>query len=91
MNKDTFSSWVFRKRTPAVSKKNDNFAESETKKSVKKSELSPEAMEVRIQELEHQLAKEKMRAECLEKMIEIANREFKVDIRKKTGARQSLR
>jgi hypothetical protein len=52
---------------------------------------SPELMEVRIQELERQLALEQMRSQCLDKMIEIAERELQIDIRKKSGARQSLR
>ena len=48
-----------------------------------------EAMEERIRELEQQLAKEKMRSTCLDTMIDIAERELKVDIRKKSGAKQS--
>lgn len=39
-------------------------------------------MEERIRELEQQLAKEKMRSTCLDTMIDIAERELKVDIRK---------
>jgi hypothetical protein len=58
---------------------------------MKNKELSPELMEVRILELERELAREKMRSQCLDKMIEIAERELKIDIRKKSGARQSLR
>ena len=58
---------------------------------MKREELSPEAKEARIRELESALAKEKMRSECLEKMIEIAERELKIDIRKKSGAKQSTR
>ena len=38
------------------------------------------------QELEQQLAKEKMRSTCLDTMFDIAERELKVDIRKKSGA-----
>jgi hypothetical protein len=34
---------------------------------------------------------ETMRAESLEKMIEIAERELKIAIRKKSGAKQSTR
>jgi hypothetical protein len=54
-------------------------------------ELSAEEKDLRISELERQLSKETMRAECLEKMIEIAERELKIDIRKKSGAKQSTR
>lgn len=46
-------------------------------------------MEERIRELEQQLAKEKMRSTCLDTMIDIAECELKVDIRKKSGAKQS--
>ena len=48
-----------------------------------------EVWEERIRELEQQLAKEKMRSTCLDTMIDIAERELKVDIRKKSGAKQS--
>ena len=58
---------------------------------MRKEELLPEAKDARICELERELAKEKMRSECLEKMIEIAERELKIDIRKKSGAKQSTR
>ena len=56
---------------------------------VKEEQLPIEAMEERIRELEQQLAKEKMRSTCLDTMIDIAERELKVDIRKKSGAKQS--
>jgi hypothetical protein len=58
---------------------------------MEKQELSPEKIQARIQELERALATEKMRSQCLDKMIEIAERNFKIDIRKKSGAKQSLR
>ena len=56
---------------------------------MKEEKLPIEAMEERIRELEQQLAKEKMRSTCLDTMIDIAERELKVDIRKKSGAKQS--
>jgi transposase-like protein len=77
VNRDTVSSWVYRKRTVPDSRKRE--------------ELSPEEKDSRIRELEKALAKEKMRSESLEKMIEIAGRELKIDIRKKSGAKQSMR
>jgi hypothetical protein len=58
---------------------------------MKKSNLSPEVMLSRIVELEKQLELEKMYSQCLGRMIEIAERKLKIDIRKKSGARQSLR
>ena len=94
VNLDTVKSWVYRKRTPLLSSvcvKNAKFATSETKQMEKKENLPPEAMEARIKELEQQLALEKMRAESLDKMIDIAERELQIDIRKKSGAKQSSR
>ena len=90
---DTVKSWVYRKRTQMLSSsvKSVKFAASETTHMEKGKELPPEAMEVHIRELEQQLAVEKMRAESLNKMIDIAERELKIDIRKKSGAKQSLR
>jgi hypothetical protein len=53
--------------------------------------LSLAMMEIRIRELEKELGTEKIHNQCLDKMIEIAERELKIDIRKKSGARQSMR
>jgi len=86
----TFSGWVYRKKTSFYSRKSDTFAAINSA-SMKKKEMSQEEMPARINELEHQLSLEKMRAESLSKMIDIAERELKIDIRKKTGAKQSLR
>jgi transposase-like protein len=90
VSRDTVSSWVYRKRTASESKKRVKLAPSGSD-FMKREELSPEAKEARIRELEVALSKEKMRSECLEKMIEIAERELKIDIRKKSGAKQSMR
>ncbi|MDR0681862.1 MAG: hypothetical protein LBG15_08470 [Dysgonamonadaceae bacterium] len=49
----------------------------------KNKKLSPEEMEVHTKELEQQLAIEKTQSESFGKMIEIAERELKIDIRKK--------
>jgi transposase-like protein len=90
VNRDTLHSWVYRKRTISVSGKNTKFALSESN-SMDKKVLSAEEMQARIVELERALATEKMRSQCLDKMIEIAERNLKIDIRKKHGAKQSLR
>jgi transposase-like protein len=90
ISRDTFSGWVYRKRTSFDSQKSDTFTALNST-SMKKKEMSQEEMSVRINELEHQLSLEKMRAESFSKMIDIAERELKIDIRKKTGAKQSLR
>jgi hypothetical protein len=58
---------------------------------MKGKELSSDEKDLRIMELERSLSAEKMRSECLEKLIEIAERELKIDIRKKSGAKQSTR
>jgi transposase-like protein len=90
LSRNTFSSWVFRKRTSSDSKKIDKLAAFKSL-SMKGEELSLEVMKARIKELEHQLSVEKIRSESLSRMIEIAERELNIDIRKKTGAKQSLR
>jgi len=90
LSRNTFSSWVFRKRSSSDSKKRTKLAAFKSL-SMKGEELSLEVMKARIQELEHQLSVETMRSEGLSKMIEIAERELNIDIRKKTGAKQSLR
>ena len=90
VNRDTFSSWVYRRNSSNVSKQSATFA-ALPPSSMKKEEMSPEMMSSRINELEHQLSVERMRSESLSKMIAIAERELKIDIRKKTGAKQSMR
>ncbi|GHS96511.1 hypothetical protein FACS189421_01690 [Bacteroidia bacterium] len=90
VNRDTVGSWVYRGKAVGVPKKSVKFVPPDTNL-MKKEKLSPELMEIRIRELERALETEKMRSQCLDKMIEIAERELKIDIRKKSGARQSLR
>lgn len=55
----------------------------------KKEKLSPEQMEQRIIELEAQLKQEQMRSITLDKMIDVAEQELQIPIRKKSGAKQS--
>lgn len=56
---------------------------------MKKPKLSPEQMEQRILELEAQLKQEQMRSTVLDKMIDLAESDLKISIRKKSGAKQS--
>ena len=91
VNRDTVASWVYRKEPESDSGKSINFVPSDTSFMQGKKITSPELMEVRIEELEHQLKMEQMRSLCLNEMIDIAERELKIDIRKKSGTRQSLR
>ncbi len=88
VKRDTVSSWVYRKRVTSNPKESSKFVVSSIIP-MKEEKLPIEAMEERIRELEQQLAKEKMRSTCLDTMIDIAERELKIDIRKKSGAKQS--
>jgi transposase-like protein len=90
VSRDTVGSWVYRKRTAVKSKKRVKLAPLKST-DMKGEELSSEEKDLRIKELERSLSIEKMRSECLEKMIEIAERELKIDIRKKSDAKHSMR
>jgi transposase-like protein len=90
ISRNTFSSWVFRKRTSSNSKKKNKLAVLNAL-TMTKEELSQEELQERIRELEHQLSVEQMRSESLSKMIEIAERTLQIDIRKKSGAKQSMK
>lgn len=46
--------------------------------------------ELRIQELEEELKRERIRADLWQNMLEIAEGELNIDIRKKYGAKQSI-
>lgn len=50
---------------------------------------SSSALESRIKELERQLKRAELKAEMLETMIDIAEKAFQLDIRKKSGTNQS--
>ena len=50
--------------------------------------LTPDTEE-KIRQLEQQLAYEKLRADALDTMINIAEKQLHIDIRKKSGAQQS--
>lgn len=53
------------------------------------SKISNEELELRVKELEQALEREKLRSFSLDKMIEIAERDLNINIRKKSGAKQS--
>ena len=53
-----------------------------------KPDLTPEQMAQRILELEAQLKQEQMRSAVLETMIDLAESDLKISIRKKSGAKQ---
>ena len=52
-------------------------------------EKSKEALELRVRELEKQYEESEQKRVAYEKMIEIAERELRISIRKKSGAKQS--
>ncbi|MFR1361618.1 hypothetical protein [Alistipes ihumii] len=56
---------------------------------MKKEHLTAEEMARRIEELEQQLKQEQMRSIVLDQMIDLAEGELKISIRKKSGAKQS--
>jgi transposase-like protein len=90
INRNTFHSWVYHKKQSPDCEKKGKLAKINST-TMENEEMSVEAMLARIRELEHHLSLEKIRSESLSKMIEITERELKIDIRKKTGAKQSLR
>ena len=86
VNIETVRSWIFRANNER--RKSSRF-EAVKESSIKKEKLSSQELEKRIQELENELEHERMRSVCLDKMIYIAEQKLKVDIRKKSGAKQS--
>lgn len=88
VNIETVRSWVFR----ANSERDKMSKLDETNNlTMKKEKTSSDHLEKRIQALEKELEDERMRSICLDKMIDIAEQELKIDIRKKSGAKQSTK
>lgn len=88
VNIETVRSWVFR----ANSERDKMSKLDETNNlTMKKGKTSSGDLEKRIQALEKELEDERMRSICLDKMIDIAEQELKIDIRKKSGAKQSTK
>ena len=88
VNVETVRSWVFRSNS-----ERDKMSKlDETNNlTMKKEKTSSDDLEKRIQALEKALEDERMRSICLDKMIDIAEQELKIDIRKKSGAKQSTK
>jgi len=85
VNLETLNSWIKR-----YSKQHKVCSFEKTdKQEVKKENPTSKELEQRIKQLEKQLEQEQMFAICLDKMIEIAERELNVNIRKKSGVKQS--
>lgn len=95
INRGTIYNWVNRYKEE-FSKETVNQHEIRTfssvtnsKPTMKKKELTPLQMSERILELEQKLKHEQMRAIVLDQMIDLAERDLKISIRKKSGAKQS--
>jgi len=86
----TLHDWVYHRGKSSKRKKMSILATSNSLV-VEKEDLSPSELKALVLKLEKDLSLEKMRSESLSKMIEIAEREFKISIRKKSGAKQSLK
>ena len=52
-------------------------------------EKTVEELKLEIEQLKHQLEYEKLKSQAFDTMIDIAEQEFKISIRKKSGAKQS--
>lgn len=89
VNIETVRSWVFRSNSERDKK--SKFEETNNNLTMKKEKISSEELEKRILALEKDLEQERMRSVCLDKMIDIAEQELKIDIRKKSGAKRSMK
>jgi len=58
-------------------------------KESKEENLSASELQARVKELEQQLKRSELKTELLETMIDIAEEQFNVEIRKKSGTNQS--
>ena len=91
----TVSNWIQRDRNKYIelepNRENSSIFGSEESKisDMPKEKLSLSELEARVQLLEQQLEEERMRSICLDKVIDIAERDLNIVIRKKSGAKQS--
>jgi transposase-like protein len=84
--KNNINNWIrkFGLSKPSKDQKElDQFMENEKQKSTLEQEL-----ELKIKKLEEDLRREQLRTKALSTMIDIAQRELKFDIRKKSGAKR---
>jgi transposase-like protein len=86
----TLHDWVYHRSESSKAKKSSNLASSNSA-AMEKEELPVSELKALILKLEKDLSVEKMRSESLSKMIDIAEGEFQISIRKKSGAKQSLK
>jgi len=67
----------------------DQQQETVLMKESKEENLSASQLQARVKELEQQLKRSELKTELLETMIDIAEEQFNVEIRKKSGTNQS--
>lgn len=82
-NESTIRNWII--------KYNDNFISLSDHQEITKdmSNLSKQELENKVKELEKQLSYEKMKSHAFDTMIDVAERELKISIRKKSVTKQS--
>lgn len=94
INKGTIGTWVVRYKSEYVHLEQDPsnhaiFTDKPVNESlVSKEQLTASELESRLKVLEQQLEQERMRSTCLDKLIDIAERDLNIVIRKKSGAKQ---
>ena len=69
----------------------EGFKNEESEKQESANILSEKELKARIKELEKQLKRAELKSEFLETMIDLAEEEFNLEIRKKSGTNQSKR
>lgn len=91
----TVNGWITRYKNQYLglrrSLNNNPIFEEEPKNTLTMPEKKPDVSELEelIRQLRQELAQERMRSTCFEKMIEIAERDLNIPIRKNSGAKQS--
>lgn len=82
-NESTIRNWInkYNQNLLSLPEKQDNNSDMQ--------ELSQEDIDKKVKELEKQLSYEKMKSHALDTMIEVAEKELKISIRKKSVTKQS--
>lgn len=70
-------------------RKDELYAQNQAAMPSKKATPQEHSAQEEIQQLKRQLELSKLKVEALETMIDIAEKEFQIEIRKKSGAKQS--
>ena len=83
-----FVKW-YRRKLSEESSFEDQQQEALSMKESKEENLSASELQARVKELEQQLKRSELKTELLETMIDIAEEQFNVEIRKKSGTNQS--